>query len=72
MSKVTIEQLQEKFKEANEVISNQRSFFKMKNYDINSIYYYKSHDCFYIKNNDGEEDKELYDCKTKQMATIIN
>lgn len=69
---MTVEELKEKFKDANKVISNQMSDFYMKDYDINSIYYYKGHDCFYIKNNDGNEDKELYDCTSGIMAQIIN
>jgi len=72
IKKVTIKQLQKKFKDANKVESVQNSIFYMKDYDLNSIYYDAEHDSFYIKNNAGEEDKELYNCYDEQMAEIIN
>lgn len=72
MSKVTVKQLQKKYKDANEVISVQYSRFNMKDYDIDSIYHDVGTNGFYIKDNNGNDDKELYDCHYNIFAEIIN
>ena len=55
-----IKEIKEKYKDANIVVSVQGNKFNMKDYDLDSIYYISGHNSFYIKNNQGEEDKELF------------
>ena len=66
-----IKELKEKYKDANIVISVLGAKFNMKDYDLDSIYFYEEHDSFFIKNNQGEEDKELLNC-IPEYAEIIS
>ena len=72
MEKPTVKKLQNKYKNADIVVSVQCSKFSMKNYDLSSIYYDDFFDSFYIKNNDGVDDKELFECSTGREAEIVS
>lgn len=72
MAKVTVKQLQKKYKDANECVSVQRSPFNMNDYDIESIYYDSQFEGFFIKDKNGDNDKQLYDIRYEWYAGIIN
>jgi hypothetical protein len=67
-----IKELKNKYKDANIVVSVQRTKFNMKDYYLDSIYHEEDHNSFYIKNNEGEEDRELFNNNTFEYAKIIS
>jgi len=63
--------LKNKYKDADIVVSVQGAIFNMKDYDLDSIFYVPGHNSFYIKDNEGTADKELFNC-ISEYAKIIS
>jgi hypothetical protein len=69
INKVLFDQVKEYFKDAVQCVSVMGSKFNMKDYDLNSLHI--DNGCVFIKNNNGEDDKLIYDLETKQYANIV-